>query len=134
MRRLIVVSLAALAGVGAVAGPAGPSRTAGGLLTGTTQISFGCPGPVREGTPSCHPWHPLAHARFSVVAGAGKTRLVRSDAQGHFALRLPAGRYVVTPLAQPGLHTLGGPHLAVRIRAGETTRILVRFEGFPQMA
>lgn len=134
MRRLIVVSLAALAGVGSVAGLASPARSAGGLLTGATQISFGCPGPVREGTPSCHPWHPLAHARFSVAAGAGRTRLFRSDAQGQFTLRLPAGSYTVTPLAQPGLHTLGGPHLTVRIRAGETARILVRFEGFPQMA
>ncbi|MGZ4389753.1 MAG: hypothetical protein ACXVZL_10265 [Gaiellaceae bacterium] len=129
MRRLVLVSLAALA----VVGPAVSARTAAGLLTGTTQISFGCPGPVREGKPSCRPWHPLANALFA-VAGPGTTRRVRSDAEGHFTLRLSAGAYTVTPLAQPELHTLGGPPLKVVIRSGRTTRILVRFAGFPQMA
>jgi hypothetical protein len=130
VRRLIVIGLAVLAS----AGSAGSAPTADGVLTGTTQISFGCPGPVREGEPSCHPWRPFAHALFSVAAGRGTTRLVRSDAQGHFSVRLPAGGYTVTPLPQPALHTLGGPRLTVRIRAGATTRVLVRFEGFPKMA
>ena len=134
MRRLIVIGLAALASLVATGGSASPARTADGLLTGTTQISFGCPGPVREGEPSCHPWHPLARALFSVAAGPGNTRLVRSDARGHFSVRLPVGSYKVTPLPQPALHTLGGAQLTVRIRAGATTRILVRFVGFPQMA
>ena len=44
-----------LTGLGSITGLAGPARSAGGLLTGTTQISFGCPGPVREGIPSCNP-------------------------------------------------------------------------------
>jgi hypothetical protein len=130
MRRLIVAGLATLTSI-SIAGPASPARSAGGILTGTTQISFGCPGPVGEGTPSCHPWHPLGHARFSVTAGT--TRFVTSGAQGQFTLRLPAGRYTVTPLPQPQLHTRGGPSITIRIRAGATTRIVVRFEGFPQM-
>ncbi len=140
MRQTIVVGLAALAGLGSVTGLASSARSAGGLLTGTTQISFGCPGPVREGTPSCNPWRPLGNARFSVAASPaggnpapGTARFVLSDAQGHFALRLPAGRYIVTPLPQPRLHTYGGPRLIVRIHAAETTRILVRVEGFPRM-
>ena len=125
MLRLLVVGFAALA----VAGPAASAPPAGGVLTGVTQISFGCPGPVHVGGPSCNPWHPLARARFSVAG-----RIVRSDAQGRFTVRLPVGTYVVKPLAQPELHTLGGTQMTVRIRAGQTTRILVRFTGFPQMA
>ena len=134
MRRLVAIGTAVLAGTGPLAGAAGPASIASGRLAGETQISFGCPGPVREGVPSCHPWHAFAHARFSVAAlpANGTSRVVVSDAHGRFALRLPAGRYTVTPLAQA--QTRGGPRLQVRVRAGMTTAILVRFQGFPQMA
>jgi hypothetical protein len=141
MRQTIVVGLAALAGLGSVTGLASSARSAGGLLTGTTQISFGCPGPVREGGTLVLP---LAPARARPLLGRSQpsgrqpspqhSPFVLSDAQGRFALRLPAGRYIVSPLPQPRLHTYGGLRLIVQIHAPETTRILVRFEGFPRMA
>ena len=134
MRRAIGIGVAALTFSVSVAGVGGAARTETATLAGVTQVSFGCPGPVRKGGPSCNPWHPLALARFSVADDTGRIRTVRSDARARFDLRLPAGTYVVKPLAQPELHTLGGPQLTVRIRGGMTTRILVRFEGFPQMA
>jgi hypothetical protein len=46
-------------------------------------------------------------------------------------LRLDAGSYLVTPLPQHNTH--GGPRLSLRVDAGATTRVLVRFLGFPQM-
>jgi hypothetical protein len=57
--------------------------------------------------------------------------LARSDAHGHFSLRLATGTYLVTPVRQS--NTRGGARLRVRVRAGRATTTLVRFEGFPQM-
>ena len=138
MRRLIAVSITFLAGTGAAAGVAVPARTVDGTLAGRTQISFGCPGPAREGTPGCNPWRPFAHARFSLgqlsASGnpiPGTRRTVTSDAHGRFQLLLPAGAYVVTPLPQRNTH--GGKRLNVQVRAGESATVLVRFAGFPRM-
>lgn len=137
MRRLIAIWIVLAAGSVAAAAPAS-AGAADGRLSGSTQISFGCPGPVREGSPSCHPWRSFGHLRFyvssSTVTGRpvpGTRRLVVSDAQGGFALRLTAGAYVVMPL--PQAHTSGGTWVRARVRAGGATRILVRFEGFPKM-
>ncbi len=139
MRRRIAIGIAMLASIGPTAGVAAPAGTADGWLAGQTQISFGCPGPVREGAPSCHPWHTFPRARFSVAANAADGtpmpstgRLVVADGHGRFTLRLSAGWYTVIPLAQA--HTRGGTRLRVRVKAGEATRILVRFQGFPRMA
>jgi hypothetical protein len=136
MRMLIAIGAAALViSTGIVAGTAAAAATGTGVLTGQTQISFGCPGPVRVGGPFCHPWHAFAHARFSVArsraGGAVDPRLVVSDVRGRFTLRLTTGSYTLTPL--PQAHTDGGAALQVRIAAGQVTRVLVRFQGFPEM-
>lgn len=138
MRRLVTIGGAAVVCIGAVAGVANPAVVASGRLTGNTQISFGCPGPVQEGTPGCNPWRPFAHASFSLAQGsasgdpiAGSRRAVTSDAHGQFRLLLRAGAYVITPLPQRNTH--GGKRLNVQVRAGESTAVLVRFAGFPQM-
>jgi hypothetical protein len=123
--------------VGAVAAAAGPAAVATGRLSGLTQITYGCPGPVREGEPPCEHWSAFAHARFTVtrlqqgVPVAGSSRLVQSDEHGRFAVALRPGRYRVNPLRQE--HTTGGAPLTVTIGAGATTRALVRFRGFPMM-
>jgi hypothetical protein len=101
------------------------------LLLVTTQISFGCPGPVRETGPTCNPWHAFPHARLAVARAGGASRIVVSDAAGRLRLRLAPGSYAVTPLAQA--HARAGAVLHVRVRPGAVTRLLVRFEGFPQM-
>jgi hypothetical protein len=139
LRRLVTIgSAAAVVSIGAAVGVANPAATASGNLTGKTQISFGCPGPVQEGTPGCNPWRPFAHARFSLAQRsasgnpiAGTRSTVTSDAHGQFQLLLTSGAYVITPL--PQRHTHGGNRLNVRVRAGEYTTALVRFAGFPQM-
>ena len=58
--------------------------------------------------------------------------MVVSDGSGHFTLVLTGGTYTLTSLAQ--LHTHGGRSLTTRVRAGRTTRITVRFLGYPMMA
>src|SRR5947208_2307746 len=121
-RVLLVTGLAVLAGLA----PAAAAAPATGVLAGRTQISFGCPGPVREGGPGCNPWRPFANARLAVAG-----RVVRSDAAGRFSLRLSPGRYVVRTLAMP--HTTGATRLVVAVRAGATTRIVLRYDGFPKM-
>jgi hypothetical protein len=134
LRRLIAVTVLA-AGAAATAHAAAVPT---GLLAGRTEISFGCPGPVREGVPSCNPWRAFPNAQVSVVRvradGApipSTRRLVVSDDAGAFRLRLVAGSYSVTLLKQP--HALPGPPLRVRVTAGAVTRVVVRFEGFPKM-
>ncbi len=138
LRRLVTIGSAAVVCVGAAVAVANPAVTASGRLTGKTQISFGCPGPVREGTPGCNPWRPFAHARFSLAQRShtgnpisGSRRTIISDAHGQFQLLLRAGAYVITPL--PQRHTHGGNRLNVQVRAGESMAVLVRFAGFPQM-
>ena len=138
MRRFVSIGVAAVASIGSGVGSANPAAPASGRLAGRTQISFGCPGPVQEGTPGCNPWHPFAHARFSLAQPSasgrvipGTRRIVSSDARGRFALQLPVGTYRITPLAQR--QTLGGARLTVRVRRSQSTTALVRFRGYPQM-
>jgi len=102
-----------------------------GRLSGLTQISYGCPGPQREGEP-CEHWSSFAHARFRLTTvGSGEARTVTSDLHGRFTLVLTVGRYRLTPLRQA--HTTGGTSLTVTIRAAATTSTRVRFQGFPRM-
>jgi hypothetical protein len=130
VRRLLSIpGILALAALPA----AGSQAASSGILRGTTQISFGCPGPVDPSGPGCNPWHAFPHARFSVARRASTTRavVVTSGVDAHFRLRVEAGTYVVTPL--PGRSTHGGPRLVARVRAGAATVVLVRFQGYPQM-
>src|SRR4051812_32938334 len=120
-RALLATGFALLAGLAPAAGAASTT----GLLAGRTQISFGCPGPIREDEPGCDPWRPFAKARVTVG-----TRALRSDAAGRFSVRLPPGRYVVHGLPQPNAR---GTSVVVSVRAGATTRVVLRFEGFPKM-
>ena len=130
MRRMIVTAVCLLASGSTVA--AATPRLDVGTLAGQTQISYGCPGPVAEGGPSCNPWRTFPRARFSVSPSSpGPARTVVSDSLGRFSVRLAPGSYTVTAL--PQTHTRGGPTLHVRIRAGALTRILLRFQGFPMM-
>ena len=129
MKMIAVASVFAIAGLASASSRSAEQAT--GVLRGTTQISFGCPGPTTE--PPCNPWRPFPLARFTVARAAtpGRTTLVRSNANAHFSVRLAVGTYLVTPLHQG--NTRGGPQVKVRIRAGLATTALVRFEGFPQM-
>jgi hypothetical protein len=119
-------------------GSAGAAVVSIGTLRGSTQISFGCPGPVNGSGPGCNPWHTYPSARFSVsrrATGGGAVPdtavVVTSNLSGRFSLQLSPGSYLVTPL--PGGNTHGGRRLTVRVRAGAATTMLVRFVGFPQM-
>jgi hypothetical protein len=129
MKMIAVGTLVAIAALASATSRSAVQAT--GILRGTTQISFGCPGPTTE--PPCNPWRPFPLARFTVARAAtpGRTTLVRSTANARFSVRLPTGTYLVTPMHQGA--TLGGPRLQVRIRAGVATTVLVRFDGFPRM-
>ena len=122
-----------LVGLGAGAPPqAGSAVHSLGRLSGGTQISYGCPGPQREGE-TCERWSTFAQAQFRVAklnTGA-VTRTLTSDRRGRFTLVLAAGRYRLTPLSQA--HTTGGTPVTVTIQAAATTWTRVRFEGFPRM-
>jgi len=132
MRVRIGTCLAFVLVASAAGGASGNSYAqAQGRLSGVTQITYGCPGPQREGEP-CEHWSSFPHARFRVTQLAGaETRTVTSDRQGRFTLLLALGRYRLTPLKQE--HTTGGTPLTVSIRAGATTWARVRFQGFPRM-
>ena len=136
MRAKPIVAVVVLAAC-AVQTAAGAS-VAGGRLTGATEITYGCPGPVRVGAPPCEHWLGFPRARFTITrldaTGApiaGTSQLVTSDGRGHFTLTLPAGRYRLTPRAQQ--HTRGSNPISVTVKAGRATRVLVRFQGFPEM-
>jgi adenylate cyclase len=139
MRKLIAVwigvSLAAGAGVAAAAYRQAPSQ---GKLVVQTQISFGCPGPLRDDGSSCNPWHAFAKAQFTVTRQAtdgtpipATRRLLVSDSLGHFLLALAPGKYWVQPLAQGRARS--GPRVQARVSAGTVTRIVLRYYGYPRM-
>jgi hypothetical protein len=134
--RLIVALVVLTACVAQTA--AGAAGLASGRLTGKTQITYGCPGPVRVGAPACDHWITFPRARFTVTrlgaTGApiaGTKQLVVSDASGRFTLVLTAGRYRLALLPQQ--HTRGGSPISVTVNADRVTWALVRFQGFPQM-
>jgi hypothetical protein len=122
-------TVAALAVVAFAAGGAGQGV---GRLSGVTQISYGCPGPQRDGEP-CERWSSFAGARFRLAKLSGDTaaRTITSDRRGRFTVALSVGRYRLTPLRQA--NTSGGTTFTVTIRTGATTWARVRFEGFPRM-
>jgi len=124
---LWLVALAAAAAPSASGTVENPGR-----LSGVTQISYGCPGPQREGEP-CEHWSTFAHAQFRMakLGSGGATRTITSDRRGRFTLVLAIGRYRLTPL--PQAHTTGGPPITVTIGAAATTWARVRFDGFPRM-
>lgn len=129
----MILAAFALAG-----GVSSATATATGVLKGVTQISFGCPGPVRAGAPACNPWHTLPHAKFSLsrrstggVPVPGTAVVVTSNSLGRFSMRLDTGTYLLTPLPRPS--SRGGTRVTVRVRAGRVTTALVRFLGYPQM-
>jgi hypothetical protein len=137
LKALALVSVVCVAGLAAAGSRAAVGAT--GTLSGTTQVSFGCPGPVSPAGPTCHPWHLFPNARFSISRRSTDGTpvpmtaiVVTSHANARFSLRLDAGSYLITPLAQHSTH--GGPRLTVHVRAGAVTTVLVRFVGFPQMA
>ena len=117
IRAFLAAAAAALIGLAPGAAAAPPP----GRLVGSAVISFGCPGPQREGL-DCLRWTPFARARLSVDG-----RLVVADSSGRFTLRLSPGAHVVKPLAQP--HAKAGAPLVVRIRSGAMTKLVVRFSG-----
>jgi hypothetical protein len=126
-----VIALSIVAFGAASLPPASAAGQHQGRLSGVTQISYGCPGPQREGEP-CEHWSSVAQARFQITTlRSGDTRIVSSDRRGRFTLVLPVGRYRLTPLRQE--HTTGGTPLTVTIRAAATTWTHVRFQGFPRM-
>jgi hypothetical protein len=103
-----------------------------GRLSGVTQISYGCPGPQREGEP-CEHWSTFARAQFRVakLSSGRATRTITSDRLGRFTLVLAIGRYQLTPL--PQAHTTGGILITATIQAAATTWTRIRFQGFPRM-
>jgi hypothetical protein len=112
--------------------PAGSAAQDPGRLSGVTQITYGCPGPQREGE-TCEHWSSFAQARFRVAKlnSAAAVRTVTSDARGRFTLALAPGLYRLTPLRQA--HTTGGTAVTVTVRAGATAWARVRFQGVPRM-
>jgi hypothetical protein len=122
------VTLALVAATGFA--DAATRRAQMGNLAGTTKIAAACPVPSRL----CKSWQPYPHAQFTVTRlnAAGKrlartTRTVRSDADARFHISLRAGRYVVMPAR--GVIAKSGGHQRVRVQAGGTRTITVRFAG-----
>ena len=129
----VVVVASTVLGAGAVPASANPN----GRLAGLTQITFGCPGPQRVGQ-QCERWFTFPHTRFALTRKRADgtpmlrtRRVVVSDREGQFSLVLTSGAYTIVPL--PQTHTRGGRTLTASVRAGQTTRITVRFLGYPMM-
>src|SRR5260221_3531752 len=87
----ILLSVGALVAGGT---PQAGSAIVTGRLSGVTQISFGCPGPQREGNP-CERWSSFPRARFQVLrlTSRAATLTITSGSNRRFALLVATGRY-----------------------------------------
>jgi hypothetical protein len=82
---------------GFAAGCAKPATPASALVyavTGTVRISPACPGPMRIDSPC--PDHPLAAATVEAMQGTTVVATTHTDADGHYRITLPAGKYQFT--------------------------------------
>jgi hypothetical protein len=136
VRATLIVAVA-LVGIWALSGSAG-AGVSPGRLSGVTEVTFGCPGPIREGAPPCRRWLIFPRAHFTVTRQGstgspipGTRRLAVSDGSGRFDLALAAGSYQLTP--QPQARVVGGTAVDVTVLAGRVTRTVVRFWGLPRI-
>lgn len=94
-------------------------------VTGVVRVEGGPPTVAGNGSD----FYPLRHATLVVngatAAGATLVRRFRADAQGHFGVSLPAGRYTVTALAYgPETRPLSTqPHARVTVTTGHPVSI-----------
>ena len=95
-----------------------PAATATGRLSGATQISFGCPGPVREGMASSAP---LANCDFAVANEKGPVSSFTTDAQGHFRIALAPGHYTISAGRKIGIRGCGP--FDVDVTSGKMTAV-----------
>ena len=125
MRKTLVsvVLVSCAVGCGAASGSAIHSGIAGRVVAGPT-----CPVERVPPDPRCAP-RPLA-ARLRIRRTGGSTgRVVRSGSDGRFRVSLRPGRYILTPLAQPGSpFPRPGPAQTVTVRAGLFTRVTVTYD------
>jgi hypothetical protein len=89
-------------------------------------VGVGGPAPLHGSND--RPW-PDSHANV-VIVGTTATgeRLVRrlyADAQGRFALKLPAGVYTVSAQAHSGLPLAKQPHTKLTVAHGDPARVRV---------
>jgi hypothetical protein len=137
MVRLVSLGCAVALALLVNAGGASPAVSTG-FLAGVTQISFGCPGPTRDGG-SCNPWQPFPGARFTVARLgsdgrpiASTRRILASTPRATFRVSLLRGTYALTPLRQS--QTNGGTTVKFQVRPGKATNVVVHFLGYPSMA
>jgi hypothetical protein len=135
-RRLIVATLVAVAvallsalgwsewrsTTGAAAGSAVPTMVSGVVLI------EGGPMTVSGQTAGTRP---LSHARLVVAgttnAGARLLRHLNANTNGRFALRLPAGTYVVTALIIHNAPMGQQPNQKITVRSGHAVRVPITF-------
>ena len=126
-RRVGIATLVLLGLAACGAAPAAPRPTATPAPSGITgQVLQGprCPGPTRREQPC--PDRPLAATLAILDPDRQLVTQVRSDAQGHFRVRLPPGTYRLVPRSPGGLSH--APEQTVVVRAGAVTPITVTYD------
>jgi hypothetical protein len=106
---------------------ASTTHTSAGVLRGNTRISTACPVPSHL----CKAWSPYPYARFTVTrldatgaALAHSRRIVESNADALFRIRLRPGHYVVDPLPA---NRRTGPRLRLNLQPHTTKTLTIRF-------
>jgi hypothetical protein len=128
MRRLgWLAALLALASATAVASPGLRAAPRTGSLRGVALVSIGCRGPA-----ACsNDRKPLGGARIEIAHPSGRVlEIVRADAGGRFAARLPAGSYLLRPLP---VRAARAKPVATRLRADRVTRVTIVYQGPQQV-
>ena len=104
-----------------------------GVCSSPVALTTGLTGTVRRGpvTPVCQvsvPCDAPFAASFDVLRDGRRVASFRSDAEGHFTVKLPAGKYVVVPAADAPLMNPSVQSKIVEVTAEGVTSVELIFD------
>jgi hypothetical protein len=97
-------------------------------ITGRVVAGPTCPVERVPPDPGCAPRPISARIRIRSVSATSGGHVVRSGSDGRFAIRLPAGTYVVKPLPQGSEFPRPGPKQTVVVHVGHYTHITITYD------
>jgi hypothetical protein len=127
----VVMAAAALAAAAVAFSTPGAEAGAMGELRGATFLGPLCGGEPRDSgarRPSCRRDYRVVAARIRIVPvdPAGRSRIVRSGADGRFSAELRPGTYDIAPVRVRGTSGAPGPR-RIESRAGETLDVIIDY-------
>lgn len=117
LRVALVITFALLA-IPPMTASAQTSPSPGSGIEGVVFVSPSRPGPIARDRPNRAP---APNVQFVVKAGGATVKTFTTDAEGHFAIALPSGHYIITR-EDPGAR-VGHWQFEADVVAGQITKV-----------